>query len=170
MIEAEPSTTGLDARVIGLWRLTGLLFWVIVSGVTLFVSAVFLIGFSGVWVRTLISFLAVAIVICGACLLWFWPPVSFRRWAYRLDERVVRLRHGVLWQTSVSIPVSRLQHVDLHRGPLERRFGLASLEMHTAGTQNASHRIPGLSIERAEVLRDRLVRSVHHLDAKLADG
>jgi hypothetical protein len=55
------------------------------------------------------------------------------------------------------IPLSRVQHVDLERGPIERHFGLASLEIHTAGTQNATHKISGLAAETANQVREELI-------------
>ena len=72
--------------------------------------------------------------------IFWWPQRDYACWSYRINQRVVELRHGVIWHVAVSIPLSRLQHVDLHRGPLERRYGLASLELHTAGTSHASDR------------------------------
>jgi membrane protein YdbS with pleckstrin-like domain len=57
------------------------------------------------------------------------------------------------------IPLTRLQHVDLSRGPLERRFGVASLEVFTAGTQSASHEIPHLQSETGFQLREDLVEA-----------
>jgi membrane protein YdbS with pleckstrin-like domain len=55
------------------------------------------------------------------------------------------------------IPLTRLQHVDLKRGPLDRRYDVASLEVHTAGTAQASHEIPCLSAEVGVALREQLI-------------
>jgi membrane protein YdbS with pleckstrin-like domain len=63
----------------------------------------------------------------------------------------------LLFHVAHLLPLSRLQHVDLHRGPLERAFGLASLILHTAGTHEARITIPGLDADEAVRLRDRLV-------------
>ena len=90
-------------------------------------------------------------------LIWY-PNHAYRNWSYQLTDQTLELRFGVVWEKSVLIPLSRLQHVDLHRGPLEQHFGLSSLEVHTAGTQNASHKIPGLEPEVAIRLRNELVQ------------
>ncbi len=88
----------------------------------------------------------------------FWlPKRAYEHWSYKINDQTLELRYGVVWQKSVAIPLSRLQHVDLHRGPLERHYVLSTLEVHTAGTRNASHRIPGLDSDRAIELRDELV-------------
>jgi membrane protein YdbS with pleckstrin-like domain len=50
-----------------------------------------------------------------------------------------------------------VQHTDIQRGPLDRRLGLAELLIHTAGTQMATVRLPGLTADRASALRDALL-------------
>lgn len=94
--------------------------------------------------------------------LWLWfslwhPPLRYQSWGYRIDDKVLETRSGKLFQTTRLLPLNRLQHVDLQQGPLERMYGLARLELHTAGTENASLTIPGLAHEEAVRLRDHLV-------------
>jgi membrane protein YdbS with pleckstrin-like domain len=81
----------------------------------------------------------------------------YRAWGYRLDGKVLETRHGVLFRTMQLLPLARLQHVDLHNGPIERSLGLASLMLHTAGTHEATIVIPGLDTNEAVRLRDHLV-------------
>ena len=66
-------------------------------------------------------------------------------------------RHGIWWRQLQLLPLARLQHVDLHSGPIERSMGLASLLLHTAGTHEATVMIPGLDANEAVRLRDHLV-------------
>lgn len=145
----------LDPRVIGLWRLTkcigfavvGLLLSIPLASVALLVP--------GGWISV-----ALVVAFLGGLLVWFGyfrPARLYRRWSYRIDEKVLELRYGNLFRVRRLIPLSRLQHVDLHRGPLERKFGLASLVLYTAGTHAAIHGIPGLDAEEAVRLRDRLI-------------
>ena len=61
----------------------------------------------------------VLVIVALFRLIW-WPRWAFAHWSYRVGQRVLELRYGIIWNVSVSIPLSRLQHVDLHRGPLER--------------------------------------------------
>jgi uncharacterized protein len=99
------------------------------------------------------------VAVALLCAWWgFRRPLRlYRSWGYRLDDRVLETRYGVLWQQTRLLPLSRLQHVDIKRGPLERRFGLASLILHTAGTHAASTEIPGLAADEAVRLRDHLL-------------
>ncbi|MDH5830585.1 PH domain-containing protein [Luteimonas sp. M1R5S18] len=78
------------------------------------------------------------------------------RW--RLDAHGYTLRRGRLWQRETFVPRSRVQHLDLQRGPLERRFGLATLVVHTAGTRHNAVSTTGLGEDDAEWLRDQLAQ------------
>ena len=80
-----------------------------------------------------------------------------RRLRYRVDESGVRIRRGVLWRKVISIPTSRVQHTDVSQGPLQRRYELATLTVHTAGTQGASIALSGLEHGVAKRLRDHLL-------------
>lgn len=90
-----------------------------------------------------------------------------RRTLWKLDEQGFALRRGRWWQTESRVPISRVQHLDLKRGPLERAFRLATLVIHTAGTRMAALSVSGLDSEDAERLRDRLARQLDHDDDAL---
>ena len=68
-----------------------------------------------------------------------------QRWA--LDDAGLWLRQGRLWWRETRVPVSRVQHVDLKHGPLERRFGLATLVVHTAAAQLSGITVRGLDVQ-----------------------
>ena len=85
---------------------------------------------------------------------------GYRRWlstAWKLDDTGLHLRRGRLWRKEVLVPRSRVQHLDIERGPVERRYGLATLIVHTAGTRQHALRLAGLPDADAVALRDALV-------------
>jgi hypothetical protein len=86
-----------------------------------------------------------------------WPPIRYRHATYRLDERGLQIRSGVLWRSIVDVLHSRVQHTDVQQGPLERCFGLATLLIHTAGTQHAVIPLSGLEHGVALRIRDHLL-------------
>lgn len=90
-----------------------------------------------------------------------------RRTLWRLDENGFALQRGRWWQTESRVPISRVQHLDLKRGPLERAFHLATLVVHTAGTRMSAVSVSGLDGDDAEHLRDRLARQLDHDDDAL---
>ena len=97
---------------------------------------------------------AVALLALAA-LAWF-PRRRWRAWGYREGEDELHVRHGHLVRARTVVPFGRVQHIDISQGPVERRFGLATLILHTAGTRGASVPLPGLPYGEAERLRDRI--------------
>lgn len=83
--------------------------------------------------------------------------LAFRCTRWRLDEDGLRVRRGRFWRSEILIPRARVQHLDIERGPIERRFGLATLVVHTAGTRLNAVRQPGFDEASATQLRDALV-------------
>ncbi|MFD6971237.1 PH domain-containing protein [Streptomyces sp. NPDC059979] len=90
-------------------------------------------------------------------LAWGWVLLgrNWRSWRYaeRVDDLLIS--RGVLWREETVVPYGRMQLVEVASGPLERRFGLASLQLHTAAAATDA-KIPGLAPAEAERLRDRL--------------
>lgn len=112
------------------------------------------------------------IAIAIALLLWlagvaFGAWIGHKRWKttlWRLDETGFSLRKGRMWQSEVRVPRTRVQHLDLKRGPLERTRKLASLVLHTAGTRERAVTLPALDEGDAERLRDALARQIEQDD------
>lgn len=94
------------------------------------------------WVIATVAGLLVLLAASAALAV-----VEMRRLAYQLRDHDVSLRRGVITHRTETVPFSRVQHVNLTRGPVERVFGLASLEITSAGP-NIS--IPGLAVAEAE--------------------
>ena len=90
-------------------------------------------------------------------LAWTWAVVgrTVRSWGYaeRADDLLVT--RGVLRRQLVVVPYGRMQFVDVTAGPLDRRFGLATVQLHTAAAATDAS-IPGLVPAVAARLRDRL--------------
>lgn len=76
------------------------------------------------------------------------------RW--KLDDDGFAMRKGRMWQSETFVPATRVQHLDVKRGPLERGRGLATLVIHTAGTRLESIKVPCLDEGDAEALRGTL--------------
>jgi membrane protein YdbS with pleckstrin-like domain len=100
---------------------------------------------------------ALAAVVAMLGLAWAWAVVgrTVRSWGYaeRADDLLVT--RGVLRRQLVVVPYGRMQFVDVTAGPLDRRFGLATVQLHTAAAATDAS-IPGLVPTEAARLRDRL--------------
>lgn len=95
--------------------------------------------------------------IFWAVASWFWQGVAHRHISYRIDDDGWHVRRGVFWRSQTLVPRSRVQHVDLNHGPIDRHFGLASLKVHTAGTRMEAVTLHGLLADDAVALRDALL-------------
>lgn len=76
----------------------------------------------------------------------------------------VLIRSGVWWRGELFVPRARIQHTEIQQGPLDRRWGMASVSIHTAGTRLESIKLPGLPRPVAESLRDVLLDREAHAD------
>lgn len=101
--------------------------------------------------------LAPAVVaLAGLIVLILLPQRRYRGWAYREEADELHIRHGLLIRVRTVVPFGRVQHIDTTQGPIERRLGLATLILHTAGTRSAAVSLPGLREADAEEMRDRI--------------
>ncbi|MEU8221583.1 PH domain-containing protein [Kribbella sp. NPDC048915] len=98
-----------------------------------------------------------AVVVIALLFAWAWVLIgrNQRSWKYAEREDELLVSHGVLFRELVVVPYGRMQFVDVTAGPLERAFGLATVELHTA-TPATDAKIPGLHPDEAGRLRDRL--------------
>ncbi|HWV24301.1 MAG TPA: PH domain-containing protein [Thermomicrobiales bacterium] len=103
------------------------------------------------WVWTVVP---VAMVL-GLGLAWTLttPRIRYNQWRYAIRDDEVDLAHGIVVKTRQIVPMARIQHVDTTRGPIQRRYGLASVVFYTAA---GAMTIPELADERAAEVRDRI--------------
>jgi membrane protein YdbS with pleckstrin-like domain len=149
-VSTEP-TRRLAGNARAEWRLEQALVWVIalVGG---FLLAGPLDGVLALLVRVVP---AVGLVL-GLTVV---PELRWRRWRWDVSAEAIDIRHGTLTIRRTLIPMSRVQHVDTTSDVIDQRFGLATVQIHTAA---GSHKIPLLSTRDADELRDRI--------AELADA
>ncbi|MFD7295686.1 PH domain-containing protein [Streptomyces sp. NPDC059897] len=143
-----PDWTGLPAGLLKLRRLL-LFLWLVPLTAAL---AVLLVVFAGPgWA----AFAVLPLVV----LVWGWVMLgrNWRSWRYAERADDLLISRGVLWHEETIVPYGRMQLVEVTSGPLERKFGLSSLQLHTAAAATDAT-IPGLAPAEAERLRDRLTQ------------
>jgi hypothetical protein len=99
---------------------------------------------------------ALAAPVLVGLAIWL-PRLEHARAGWRVRPDRLEAWRGVIWRRSVSVPISRVQYVDVRQGPLERRARIASLVVHTAGTLSDAVALPGLAPALAHEVRDWLV-------------
>ncbi|MCZ3389408.1 MAG: PH domain-containing protein [Actinomycetia bacterium] len=139
--------TPVNSRLATVRRLVGLTLTVLVTLVAVIALAVG--GFPE------LGFVALLVGLGVTGWLWWLIGRQVRAIGYseRTDDLLVV--SGIVFRRLVLVPYGRMQLVDVRRGPLERYFGLATVQLHTAAaTTDAT--IPGLRPEAAGRLRDQL--------------
>lgn len=92
-------------------------------------------------------------------LLTVYVVMSSRAKGYVLRDHDMSFYAGVIFKVITIQPFTRLQHIEITRGPLERLFGLATLKLFSAGGAQHTMAIPGLLLPQAEQLRGRILES-----------
>jgi len=95
-----------------------------------------------------------AVLLAGLLVVAVAPARIYRRLRYALSERMLQVVRGWLFHTDTIVPLVRVQHLDVVRGPFDKMFGTATLVLHTAGTHNSIVTVPGLAPDQAEAMRE----------------
>jgi membrane protein YdbS with pleckstrin-like domain len=96
--------------------------------------------------------------------------LRWRRWSWRLTDRAVELRSGVITRRHVVVPHFRVQQIDVLEGPIERLLGLATLRVTTASA-SGSVELPGLPANVAPLVRGELLARAARANEQLGrDG
>ncbi len=148
----------LDPRVVVMERRTGAV-WS--AAMALFWLAVFIgvATFSSLAPRLRVPLFAFWVVATAAHVAWYQyrPRLTYRYSSFRLDHEGIEIRRGAIFRSIISVPRSRVQHTDVSQGPFERRHGLSTLQIYTAGVSHAEVSLEGLAHARAVEIRDALL-------------
>jgi membrane protein YdbS with pleckstrin-like domain len=82
------------------------------------------------------------------------PQTRYNARGYQISADRLRVVRGLMFRYDTVVPFGRVQHIDVHQGPLDRFFSIATLTLHTAGNHNASVSLPGLGEEVAREMRE----------------
>jgi uncharacterized protein len=104
--------------------------------------------------------LGLVVLTAGLVLAWVWPRAVYRHLRYRIDDVGMMVESGVFFRSQAALPRVRIQHADVTQGPLQRRFGVATLKLYTAGSRFTEISLPGLAHEDALRLRDVLLAGI----------
>ena len=155
---ADGTARQLDPRFVPLERVVGQITTAILSLVAAIVVLALVVFSSFSIAVNAILFAAWALAtVASAWVAHRWPEREYARASYTVGEDVIEIRTGVWWRHVTKVPRSRVQHTDVAQGPLERRYGLATLVIHTAGTEHAKVELGGLAHETALAIRDHLL-------------
>lgn len=154
-LPGDRQRTELPERVTRYWQVQSVLSWGVLLLIGIAVAA--LAGLPA-GAQAALVLVPLAAGLLDALLV---QPRRRRLWWYSVGEHQIDLQHGWLWYTRSIVPMSRVQHIAMQRGPLADRFTLAELHIHTAA---GAVKIPALDRGEAIAIRQRIAEL-----AQLAD-
>lgn len=158
---ADGQDRSLDPRSIQVQRISGWIFTAVLSAGSLIALGIVLLVADDMpgWLRLTLPLLWLTAFGLLARFTHRWPVTEYRHTSYRVDDQSIQIRRGVHWRVTINVPRSRVQHTDVSQGPLERRYGLGTLAIYTAGTDHAKVDLSGLEHALALRLRQHLLPS-----------
>ena len=153
-VPSEPAWKTLHPNAVVVGQRFGLILTAMIALVS-FVGVV--IGFMADappgWVKALIALGWFAGVGLTAWLSFTMPIRRFRHTRYRVDRLGLLIHRGRIFHSERGVARSRIQHSDVTQGPIQRAFGIATLTIYTAGTEDAQIEISGIAFDEARSLR-----------------
>lgn len=99
----------------------------------------------------------IPIILMVLAILWLFKSIyqffADKQKFYGLREQDLSYISGLFFKKTVTQPILRIQHVELKRGPIDCKLGLAKIQVFSAGGATHTFEIPGLHIEKAEAIR-----------------
>ena len=139
------------------------------------VLAILLIGIIALYVvsiEELIQDKIIYFVIGWLVLLilsFLYLKISFAKKGFALREHDVIFKCGVISETTIIVTNNRVQHVALHQGMLSRYFGLASIELFTAGGSSSDLKINGLLLEDAKKIKESVSLKINEIETEIIE-
>ena len=115
------------------------------------------------FVGKLIFGIILTIFLMVMALIALWTPVFFKTLEYCIESDAVKMNRGVFWKRRVTVPFNKITNVDVSQGPLQRRFGLGTIHVQTAGAggaQGAQAELRMIGIKDFEGLKEIIMDGV----------
>lgn len=79
---------------------------------------------------------------------------GFKKRKYVVREKDISYKSGLLFKKTTTVPLNRIQHLEIDQGPVSRFFDLAVLSVFTAGNSSDDLKISGLKKDQAEKIKE----------------
>lgn len=144
----RPPANLVDRRAIGYWTIRDLPGWLGLIAL----QVIWWVNDTGARWHL---YLMIATVIVAATHILVMPQWRYRVHRWEATDQAVYTQTGWFSQERRIAPISRIQTVDMHRGPFERLFGLANVTVTTASAAGPL-KIHGLKLDVGQALVDDL--------------
>lgn len=109
----------------------------------------------------LIISLSAGVFLIFSLLAYVSISISFSNSGYALRNRDVLYRSGWITRRLRVVMLNRVQHVSIQSGPIERKFGLSSVSIFTAGSSEADFTIKGITAQTAQNIKEWISTSLN---------
>lgn len=103
---------------------------------------------------------AVIAVSCIINLAIVRKAFEFKGYAFR--DNNITYRSGMIFPKVTTVPFSKIQQVTVRQNPVSKYYGLFAVEIVNGAQNLSSLTIPGLTIEKAEGIRDVITRKLNN--------
>lgn len=107
----------------------------------------------------LYSLVQALIILFFSISLW-WRVKGVELTGFALREQDFVLKEGVLWRELTIVPFNRIQHIESHRSPIERKLGLTTIKLYTAGGSGDDLKLSGVEAQQAEQLKQYMLSAI----------
>jgi membrane protein YdbS with pleckstrin-like domain len=130
-----------------------------------------IIFFSGIvfWILMIFFVNKLAFGICLAvwCAIFisiaFWIPKAYQAVEYFIEKDSLKMQAGVVWKKNITIPYSKITNIDITSGPMQRKFGIGTVHVQTAGYGGQQGQKPELKINGIKEtikIRDTIIQQI----------
>lgn len=148
----------LQYRKVVLVRLAVIVLFLMVIGIAPLTATTYVPNLEipqGVTIATIAFTLVLSMLIVVVNLL------GFKQKGYAIREKDIIYKSGLINRTETVIPFNRVQHVGIYEGALLRVFNLCTVEFFTAGGAMGDLKIPGLSKEEGDRLKEYVIKNIN---------
>ena len=104
-----------------------------------------------------LHFMVLSIIAFAAIISAVHGYFAAKACGYFRGEFELLYKEGLWWRKQTALSFSRIQHIDISHGPLERKYKMATIKFFTAGGAASDLKIPGLPTNIAELLRTEIL-------------
>ena len=108
-------------------------------------------------IATTISVVLGIILVVNAAIS---PYFRYHRYRYRIDDEFIDVREGYIFVERNIVPLERLHKMQTLRGPIDRIFKVAKVEVTTAGGEVT---LRFLDEEKADFIAENLGRRINQI-------
>jgi len=117
--------------------------------------------------ETMIWIFVAAISVPIAVYLTAGPRVFYNHYRYKINDETIDVMRGIIIIRRTMVPIERVHQVEVTRGPINNMFGLANVDVTTAG---GIARIEYLALAEAEEIAKRLNALINSIVKGLRDA